>query len=381
MIKRNGYSVVSEEDYYRELMDGMKAEFPNMSESPSNLLTILARVIARNENMRDYDRVESYSNAYIATATGQHLSKAVRTAGISRLSGTRAVGKVLIEKDSSTPQIVLPANTEIICNDIVYQTINSSAIIINSQSVELEIVSKEVGTINNISIESKFKTVLNIRGVKSIVATTEIEGGSDVESDANLRLRYFTRMSSYANSSLKGIIDRVLAVPEVTKVSGNENNTPNVVDGLLPHSFIIYASGGTEMAIAETIMDTKPAGVNTNGEIETIVDVSGRKHPIRFSRFTDKGIFFSLEVAIDKATANPDFLSILKDKIVEYTNGNDAIIGYELCTFISQSIDEVRGVKTMKFGYEENPTSNDDLIADSGYSFITYPENIEVVII
>lgn len=380
-IEQKGFSVVSEEEYYRTIIDELKKDFPNMSESPSNLLVILARILARNENMRDYDRVEAYSNAYVATATEQHLSKAVRTAGISRLLGTSAVGKVLITKSDDEPQVILPAQTELKCNNITYVTINTSAVIINSSSREIEIVSKEVGSEMNTPNGSKFTTVLNIKGVKDVVATTDISGGTDVESDADLRVRYFRRMSAYSNSSLKGIIDRVLSVPEVTICNGDENNTPNIVNGLMPHSFIIYANGGTEQAIAEAIMASKPAGIQTNGEIEKEVMIGDRSFPIRFSRFAENAVYYKVEIVIDRAMASPTIAEDVKQQIVDFTKANTSIINYELSTEISQAFDEIKGVKSLKFGLTPDPQISDDLVADIGRVFFTDIENIEVVVI
>ena len=125
MISNRGYDVMSEEEYYDNIMEELKKQFPNMSENPSNLLVIMARIIARNENRRDYDRVRAYSEAYVATATGMHLSKAVAIAGISRLNGTRAVGKIKITREPDIPQVIIPSHTVLVSNDLKYQTINS----------------------------------------------------------------------------------------------------------------------------------------------------------------------------------------------------------------------------------------------------------------
>ncbi|MGL5050166.1 MAG: baseplate J/gp47 family protein [Fusobacteriaceae bacterium] len=381
MFERKGYNVVSEEEYYRKIMDDMKKEFPNMSESPSNLLVILARVMARNENIRDYDRTEAYSNAYVATATEQHLSKAVRIIGITRLSGTVAVGKVKITKDNSLSQIIIPAKLEITCNSKSYVTLNPSAIIQNTDEIELEIASVEVGTGNNVGDLSKFETVLNIRGLKEVVSVGVVAGGTNLESDANLRLRYFDRVGAYSNSSLRGIIDKVLSVPEVTRVDGNENCTPNMVDGLLPHSFIVYVAGGSEQEIANEIMSAKPAGIQSNGEIEKTVVVSGRNHSVKFSRFTNQEVYYRFEVVLDKAIASPDFISEMQEVIVSYTNGRAKVIGYELCAYVSKALEEVVGLKSSLFGFEENPTSSEDLVANTGLYLFTDATKIEVVVL
>ncbi|MGL6098306.1 MAG: baseplate J/gp47 family protein, partial [Fusobacteriaceae bacterium] len=261
MINRNGYEVISEEDYYKEIMNEIKKQYPNMTEHPSNILVILARVLAKNENKRDYDRMESYSSAYIATATEKSLSKAVKIAGISRYSGTSAVGKIIITKAPEVEQLIIPKEMVIKSGINKYKTINSGAIILNDETLELEIVSSEIGMKYNISKESKFQTILNIMGIKNIVAKTNIEGGTDMESDAALRARYYARMNSTVNSSLKGVLDYVESVPDVVLVSGIENSSDSIKDGMAPHSISIFAEGATDYDVAKAIMNSKPAGI------------------------------------------------------------------------------------------------------------------------
>lgn len=381
MINKRGYDVVPEEQYYDDIMSEFKKEFPHMSDSPSNLLSIIARIIARNENARDYDRVAAYSDAYVATATGMHLSKAVRTAGIARLSGTRAVGRITIEKEDGVAQTILPPAMSIKSGNNVYLLTNQDAIIMNTPTLEYEIVSSDVGAVFNISSGSKFDTVLNIRGIKSIRALTDISGGTDTESDLNLRDRYFRRMSAYSNSSLRGVIDRVSAINDVYMVSGDENRSDTEQNGLLPHSLIIYVAGGTNKEIAEAIMHSKPAGVQTNGDITETVIVSGKEHQVKFSRFERQTVYFNVEVAIDRAISSPNFIDNIKKVIVDFTNSTSKIVGYELSNHISQEMVEVRGVKSLKFGTSDNPQSSDDLTAPSGLNFTTDNAKINVTVI
>lgn len=381
MINRRGYEVISEEEYYNDIMDTMKTKFPTMSENPGNLLCVFARMIARNENARDYDRVEAFSNAYVATATGMALSKAVRTAGISRISGTRAVGKVTIYKDPRFPQVIIPKNMRILSSSLEYECTNETAIILNKDEMELQVASVEVGSQYNIRAGSKFNPVLNILGVKSIVSKTDLFGGSDLETDLDLRERYFHRMNSNSNSSLKGVMDAVSATRDVYLVDGDENVENVAVGGLEPHSLIIYAEGGTDKDIAESIMKTKPAGVKTNGDISVGVEVGSRTHTVKFSRFKKRIVYYDVEVAIDRAIAPPDFSDRIKEIIVDYTKNNKRIVSYEITNHISQKLESVRGIKTMFFGTEPNPTTNVDLIAPVGLNFNTDIDKIKVVVI
>lgn len=381
MIQNKGFEVRSEEDYFNEIIANLKKDFPDMSDSPSNLLVIFARMVARNENRRDYDILERYSGAYVSTATGDFLNKAVRTAGITRIEGQRAIGHVTITKDTNKNQLLILPNMKIKSNDTVYETVNDSTIIMNTPTLDLEIRSVEVGSDKNIPNNSKFNTIENILGIKSIIANTEIKGGSNMETDAALRSRYFLRISSYSNSSLKGIIDRVNSVIDVTRVNGVENNSDLVVDGLEPHSFIIYAEGGTNNEIAEAIFETKPAGIETNGDISEDITLGDVTYQIKFSRFSTENIYYKIEVAIDRTIAPVDIEQIVKDTIKAYTNSNQSIIGYELLAYLIKHISSVNGVRLLHFGKNPNPTTDATIVADAGKVFKVEDDDIEVVII
>lgn len=380
-ITTNGYVVTSEEEYYNFIIGELKNQFPNMSESPSNLLAILARIMARNENTRDYDTVQRYSYAYVSTAVGFHLSKAVRTAGISRILGRNAVGDVLITKDAGSAQIIIPPETLLKSNELIYKTTNQSTLIISTATETVEVISDETGEIYNIPNGSELKTVENISGIESIFASTDIEGGGEEEIDAALRARYYQRVSGYSNSSLKGIIDKVSTVINVTKVSGDENNSDIIAEGLIPHSFIIYANGGTDLEVATAIMESKPAGIQMNGDITVPVDVYGTLYDIKFSRFVDQYVYYYIEVAIDQTLAPVDFEDQLKQLITDYTSQNLSIIAYELSNHISQSMESVNGVKKLNFALTPDPTVDDDLIAEAGKILFTDETKISVVVL
>jgi len=381
MITDTGYVIKSEEDYYDDIMYDLKTEFPDMSESPSNLLVILARIWAKNENRRDYDASLRYSYAYVATATGDFLNKAVRTAGISRIEGNHAIGSVLITKDPEYSQILLLPETKIKSGSTIYKTTNTSTLIINSETEEVEIKSIDVGISGNIPLSSKFNTIESLLGIKSIVASTEISGGSDIETDAELRARYYIRIASYSNSSLEGIIDRVKAVSDVTRAGGKENNTSSIVDGLVPNSFIIYANGGTVEDIAQAIFESKPAGIQSNGDVSVEVELDGNVYDIKFSRFSTDEIYYDVEVAIDRTISPSTILDDIKDAIVEYTEANSSIVAYELSGYINKNIESAIGVSKLNFGTSENPTSNTSIEADAGKIFNADIDNIKVVVI
>lgn len=381
MIERTGFVVVSEEEYYKEIINEFKIKFPNMSENPSNLLCVLARIMARNENARDYDRVTAYSNAYIATATGDALSKAVYAAGLARISGTKAVGSVRVNKSVTSAQMIIPPKMRIKSNNSTYETLNESALVINGEHEDIQVASINVGSVFNISEGSKFKTILNIHGVGEIVSISEISGGTNIESDLDLRNRYILKMNSYSNSSLKGVVDSVSLVPGVYSVIAKENNTGETFENMPPHSFKVFASGGTDYDIAKSIMDSKPAGIQTCGDVVIDVDVFGTKYPISFSRFSSVEVYFNLKVAIDRSVSEPNFVEKIKNSIVSHVEKSKELVSYEIVNELAQDIEALKGVQNISFGTNPNPSSNSTIIPPVGTNFSISRENIAVEVI
>lgn len=383
MVTKEGYVIKSEEEFFEEMKNNLKSYFPKMSENPANLLMILARLWARNENKRDYEAAQTVNNMYVATATNSALDKAVRTAGINRSIGTHAIGKVKIKKKDTISQIIIPPETIIDSSGLQYKTLNNNAIIISSTAeVEFEIQSLEVGTKYNIATGSKFEPVFSIYGLDTIVASTDISGGKNRESDVELRIRYFERMSAFANSSLGGIIGAVERVEGVNLVSGIENKgTTTDSDGLIPHSFKIFADGGSEDAIANAIASIAPAGIQSNGDITKHIMVDGKNYDIKFSRFVGSNVYFDLDVLIDPRASKPDIIKRIKDELIDYIKYNPSIISYVLSAHLTQTIPDIDGIKSIKFGLTQNPTGSDDLISPAGKKFVTTEDKIEVTVI
>lgn len=111
--------------------------------------------------------------------------------------------------------------------------------------------------------------------------------GRNTETAAELRVRRNQSFSNSGGGSLDAIIGKVGDISGVTNVSGIQNVT-KVVDanGLPASSFQIIVSGtATDEEIASTILASGPAGIETHGDIATIVlDSSSNPVSIEFSR-------------------------------------------------------------------------------------------------
>jgi uncharacterized phage protein gp47/JayE len=135
-----------------------------------------------------------------------------------------------------------------------------------------------------------FPTTL-VKGFNS----TDAEPGTDLETDEELRVRRERLLRALGSATVEAIRARLLEVEGVTNVSVFENVT-DVTDsfGLPPHSFESIVLGGTNVDIAESIWENKPAGIETYGSVsQGITDSQGISHTIKFSRPTTVTIYMT----------------------------------------------------------------------------------------
>ncbi len=127
-----------------------------------------------------------------------------------------------------------------------------------------------------------------IFGWDSITNPYEGELGRDRETDTALRIRRSNSLQIAGVATLDSIRSRVGQLPGVLAVLAREN-VDLVIDenGLPGKSFEIIVEGGDTQAIAQKIWDTKPAGIESFGNVTVEVqDQTGFPHFIRFSRPT-----------------------------------------------------------------------------------------------
>jgi len=130
--------------------------------------------------------------------------------------------------------------------------------------------------------------VTAITGVDSTTNVTAYVVGRDTESDEDFRERILVSQQTAGAGTVPAIFDAVANVAGVSSVQIIENRTFAVDgDGRPPKSFETIVQGGADAAVAQTIWDTKPAGIETFGNTtESVADSSGDLQDINFTRPT-----------------------------------------------------------------------------------------------
>ena len=124
---------------------------------------------------------------FLEDATNEYLDKKVYDFGIERKMGTVARGVIKITGENG---VHIPQNSEVISQSgLSFFTVED--VWINEGEAIVEVEASDVGTEYNIIQNSIDKFVISINGVKSVTNEKEFKEGTNVETDEELRERFF----------------------------------------------------------------------------------------------------------------------------------------------------------------------------------------------
>lgn len=124
---------------------------------------------------------------FLEDATNEYLDKKVYDFGIERKMGTVARGTIKVTGENGTH---IPQNSEVISQgELSFFTLEDAWI--NEGIALIEVEASDVGTEYNIIQNSIDKFVININGVESVTNEKEFKEGTNVETDEELRERFF----------------------------------------------------------------------------------------------------------------------------------------------------------------------------------------------
>ena len=181
--------------------------------------------------------------------------------GIDRKIGTSAVGEVTFEGADGTS---ISNGTVIYHNDLYYVVLNDADI--SNGKADLIVEAYEMGKKYNVIRNTEFTLKENIQGVTRVYAKEDFKGGTDTETDEELRDRYFdTIKKSYTSGNVAHY------EAWTTEVSGvglckvyplkNGNGTVEVV---ITDSNMLGASSELIESVKANIEEKRPIGANVS---------------------------------------------------------------------------------------------------------------------
>jgi len=164
--------------------------------------------------------------------------------------------------------------------------------------------------------------VRRVDGLKSTINYAAGITGRSTESDTELRMSLGMRQKQ-ATSNEIAIQNEILKVDGVKYARVYSNREIYVVAGRPPKSYEAVVVGGDEQAIAETIFQKGPAGIQAFGHItKDVIDSEGFHWDIGFSRPIEKYIWIRIEYSRNPEEDLPvGVVSAIQERIIEWGQG------------------------------------------------------------
>lgn len=262
-----------------------------------------------------------YYSAYIDDAEGINLDKVARNIGVIRRGKEYSFGEVTLTGVEGT--VIVPDDLIVATKDGVNFQPTTTVTIGVGGNATVRVKSLVAGVKSNVPTNSITEIVTPIVGLNSVSNLDPTIGGRNAETDTEFRERYYQSLSKQGSSTINSITASLYAIETVRTALVLENVTMNVVGGRPPKSIQAYVLGGESKDIANAIFNTKPAGIETSGtETETITDISGVEHTVKFSYAVEKPIYVKIDL-----TKSPMYRSdgdtLIKSALVKFIGGTD----------------------------------------------------------
>lgn len=318
-FKRKTYSdiIVDLETRVKELYGD------NVNLSERSPLGLFLKVIAWVTSILWQLAEKIYYSAYVDDSEGVQLDKVARNIGVIRRGSRQAIGALLVTGNEGT--VISKDNLIIGTKDNITFTPSDTVTIGPSGNIEIPIIAVTAGASGNVPANTITEIITPLAGLQSVTNQDPTKEGRNSETDKEFRERYYSSIARAGASTIDSITASLLDVEDVRTAIVLENTSNEIdSDGRPPKSIQCYVLGGTKKLVAEAIFFTKPAGIETYGEeVETVTDLSGRDHVIKFSYALVKSIFIKIDlIRNNKYRHNGDLL--IKSEIIKYIGGYDS---------------------------------------------------------
>ena len=382
-IDELGMHVPTYNDILKDLLDSMKQIFGTdiyLDEDSMDYqqISIFAKKIYDTNSLA----LLVYNNRTANTSVGVGLDNLCALVGIKRKPATYSECQLTITGDPGT---VITGGK---ANDGTYNwnlpdevTIPSNGTIIVQATCETSgYITAAPNTINTIATP-----LYGWIGVTNQYAATP---GKNVESDANLRARYYVSTMLPAVSIFDSMLASLSSITDVKRVKGYENDTNQTsVEGFPPHSVTFVVEEGDDGQIAEMIYNKKTPGCYTNGttDIEILSEAGNVTH-IRFYRPTYKNVWVKVNIT-KLAGYNDSVVDKIKKALVDYIKSADIHDTIYRQILISVVIGQLTSTTSPEFSFTDVQISTDgsaysqnDLALAFNEAGISALDKIEVVV-
>lgn len=352
MITEKGFIMPTLEEIFNKKLEDFKTVKPDMRVTDSNLIIPLLKFDAVEEYDTYLKALAIYNNLNVYTAVGASLNNITSHLNLTWEKAKYAKGKIKIKGQNGTkiPQ-AFGVETQA---GVKFVTVNVEEKIISKGEIELDVIALNPGKEGNVNVRSINKITNAIAGITEIFNEHKTYGGQDYETDTELRERYLKRIQEKSAFTTEGIKQYILKNTNVIKCQVIENDTDEIEEGRLPHSYEAVCLGDTDDNILQALYDYKLAGIRTVGDIKkTFKDIS-----VGFSRPIEIELNIEIKLTIDRENWKSEFVDIIKDIVsecIDTVEPNGIIYSYKMLGKIYQ---KTAGIKSIDIKMNKNGTSN-----------------------
>lgn len=342
-LDKNGYKVGTYEEILDEMNNDIKSQIPNLSLDDSNPLIKLNKKMADMFHQMSLLGQQVYTSYSIDEAVGKALEDRVFWLGLTRLPSKKSSGMVEFTGVAGT---FIPSNFRVgTQSGKIYYTLNNVTLDSNGKG-EVSIESLNGGSDTKAEVGTIDKIINPLNGVNSVTNKLVISGGANVETDTQLRDRYFTELLGLGKSTIVSIKNAILTNTTASKASIIENDK-DITDPdtkLPPHSFECFVLGGEDNDILYEIYKSRPAGITSVGSVTGNFD----GYNSAFSRPVNKSLSFSVKVSLSGSSTISNIKSLISKDIISIIDGLDIGAKVDYTMFIS-SIYRSTGSSVLSF--------------------------------
>lgn len=289
-----------------------------------------------------------YHSKFVDYAEGSSLDLATRNSGISRRGVEKATGKAAFTGD-------VPIGLLLSSDDVIFRT--------TERGKEVSIEAIDGGVSSNLPANAIDEIVTPIPDVK-LESTTETTGGRDIETDPELRVRFFSSLGSSGASTVNSIIAELLKTEGVVSARVEEVVKDDYFIGIRP-----ILLGGTEEDIAAAILNKKALGIKTFGESSGVATASnGQTFTINFDYATKVIVNVNISLTTGEGFP-PNGKELVAEEVTRYINNlntdEDVIypkltsVAFNVSGILDVDVDIARGEEPM--GKESIPIGSDEV--------------------
>lgn len=378
MITEQGFIIPTIDEIYQRKLVDFKTVKPDLRETDSNILIAWLRYDSAEEYDSYLQALSAFNQLSVYTATGNFLNSITSHLGMTWNKAKKAIGKITIRANIGTaiPQ-AWGVETK---SGIKFVTLNTETIIMNTNEIEIDVIAINAGTDGNISAGEITEQTEILNGVTSVTNKNNTLGGTDFETDTQLRERYLERLRRKTSFSTEGIKNYILENTNVKKCQVIENDTDlKDNDNRPPHSYEAICLGDTDENIFKALYDYKLAGIRTVGDIaKTFDNIS-----VGFSRPIEKNIFFNIQIRALKNIWKEEYKSEIIKIFKSYIDEIEPEGTIYLYKIIGQIYIKTGGIIniSIKIGENENDVQEKDFKLNRKEIAVLLESNINIGVV